>query len=218
MAEVSIIHKLDVNSASLPAVYERAKTALVQCCDLDECKDWSDKAHALASYARQANDDELNNLAIRIRARAMRRCGELLKMFDGKGNNQHKEGNHLKLTKSEIGTESGLSEHQIKTANRLANIPENEFEQAIESDTPPTITELSEEGKRIAANREYLSRPKPEGFADQIHFRGSLEYVLEFTDQFSPEYLINGMEEWEKSETISMINKLLLWFDLFKSK
>ena len=62
----------------------------------------------------------------RIRARAMRRCGELLKMFDGKGKRTDLEpmdGTDHKLTKKDIGNGAGLSEWQIKQANNLANIP-----------------------------------------------------------------------------------------------
>lgn len=45
---------LDVSGASLPQTYENAKTALAECASIDECKDWSDKASALASYARMS--------------------------------------------------------------------------------------------------------------------------------------------------------------------
>ncbi len=37
------------------------------------------------------------------------------------------------------------------TAIRVANVPEPEFEQAIESEHPPTVTELAERGKKPAA-------------------------------------------------------------------
>lgn len=50
------------------------------------------EAEALASYARMSDDDSLRQMADRIQARAVRRCGELLKQFDGKGNNQHSGG------------------------------------------------------------------------------------------------------------------------------
>ena len=84
MSDLSIIHKLDISSAPLPVAYENAKIAISECNNIDECKDWSDKAQALSSYARQARDEELEKMSKRIRARAMRRCGELLKMFDGR--------------------------------------------------------------------------------------------------------------------------------------
>ena len=68
-----------VRNASLPASYEAAKLAILECSRIDECKDWADKAQALASYARQSEDMEMEKTACRIRARAIRRCGELLK-------------------------------------------------------------------------------------------------------------------------------------------
>lgn len=70
-------------NAPLPARYEQARTHLAQCVEIDECQDWADKAAALASYARQADDKTLENYAMRIRARAIRRAGELLKEYDG---------------------------------------------------------------------------------------------------------------------------------------
>ncbi len=69
----------DIAAARLPATYEAAHKAIAKSSRIDECKSWSDKAAALASYARQAKDQSLCVMAERIRARATRRCGELLK-------------------------------------------------------------------------------------------------------------------------------------------
>jgi hypothetical protein len=65
-------------AATLPVVYENAKAALQNCTQIDECQDWADKMAALASYAQQAEDDELLAMARRIKARAIEREGELL--------------------------------------------------------------------------------------------------------------------------------------------
>jgi len=56
-----------VANAQLPASYENAKTALANCSSMDECKDWADKSKALASYARQSQDESLRKVAARIR-------------------------------------------------------------------------------------------------------------------------------------------------------
>jgi hypothetical protein len=74
-----------VAKAQLPLNYEQAKNALAECEQLDQCSEWADKAAALASYARQADNEELENLAKRIRLRASRRCGELLLQLDARG-------------------------------------------------------------------------------------------------------------------------------------
>jgi hypothetical protein len=68
-----------IANTKLPAAYTVAKRALAECGKIDECKDWADKSAALASYAKQSGDKSLFNLATRIQARAIRRCGELLK-------------------------------------------------------------------------------------------------------------------------------------------
>src|SRR5262245_18917195 len=69
---------IGADNAKLPASYERAKLALAECESIDECKDWEDKAAALAAYGRMAGDTELEKYALRIRAHAARRAGELL--------------------------------------------------------------------------------------------------------------------------------------------
>jgi hypothetical protein len=71
----------NIADARLPATYESAKRALAECSRIDECQDWADKAAALASYARQARDDTLFSFATRIKARALDRCGELLRQI-----------------------------------------------------------------------------------------------------------------------------------------
>ena len=48
-----------ISDAPLPERYEAAKRAVAECHRVDECKEWSDRAVALASYARQVRDHEL---------------------------------------------------------------------------------------------------------------------------------------------------------------
>ena len=107
------------NETQLPASYVAARTALAECQSVDECKDWADKAAALAAYAKQAEDIELEQMAARIRARAMRRAGELLKQFNGQGRNQHSDAADRKL-QSDAASEAGFSERQAKNAVRIA--------------------------------------------------------------------------------------------------
>jgi hypothetical protein len=134
--------------ARLPINYESAKAALAECARIDECQIWADRAEALACYAKQANDDELRRTADRIQARAIHRAGELLKEIPPGGGRPSKtqEGALPSLTRSQAAEDAGLSEHQRKTALRVANIPLDEFVRAVESASPPTITELAERG------------------------------------------------------------------------
>jgi hypothetical protein len=81
----------------------------------------------------------LYKMAVRIRARAIRRAGELLAEIDsGQGKRTDKPcapGG----TKSEAADSAGLSRRQKVTALRVAAVPKEDFERAVESDRPPTI-------------------------------------------------------------------------------
>lgn len=146
----------DIQEARLPAVYEAAKNALAECSAVDECVDWADKAEALASYARQIKDDELEANARRIKARAIRRCGELLRDIEAaNGANQNiGEGGHPKVrTRTDAARDAGLSDWQRKQSLRVANVPDEDFENEVEADRPATVTGLAERGTQ--------TKPKP---------------------------------------------------------
>lgn len=130
---------IETAAASLPATYEAAKAALADCAGLDECQDWADKAAALASYAKQANDDELMKMATRIRDRAIRRAGELLKQVEPAGGARSDLGRAP--TRGSVARDAGMSHHQAKQALRVASLPAADFERQVESPNPPTVTD-----------------------------------------------------------------------------
>lgn len=134
--------------AALPELYSAAKKALAQCAELDECKEWSDKAAAMASYAKQAKDTSLRNHALRIQARALRQLGELIKVIPSppQGQKQKAPSGLRAKSRQRATKEAGLSERQVKTAVRVANVPAEHFEEQIESANPPTVTELARQG------------------------------------------------------------------------
>jgi hypothetical protein len=71
----------------------------------------------------------------------MQRVGELLKEIKpSRGRQPENVSAPTRFTRSQAAHEAGLSDRQKNTAHRLANIPPEEFETAIESDKPPTET------------------------------------------------------------------------------
>tara|TARA_R110000822_G_C15317873_1_gene493396 strand:+ start:1405 stop:2088 length:684 start_codon:yes stop_codon:yes gene_type:complete len=158
--------------ASLPASYEAAKAALANCVSIDECKDWADKAQALASYAKQANDDEMMRQSTRIRDRAIRRCGELLKQIEPQqGRRTDKEPSGGAPTRLQVASDAGMSKDQMHTAIRVANVPAADFERQVESPKPPTATTLAEQGKKAAPRPVIdLKGRDPEEFNLALHY------------------------------------------------
>lgn len=161
-------------NARLPETYEAAKQALAQCSAVDECKDWADKAAALASYAKQSQDDQLERMAQRIRARAIRRAGELLKQIEPqrfKGN-QHVVKVGDRPNRTDAAREAGMSPHQAKQAVRVANVPDDDFDRQVDSPTPPTLTHLAQQGIQKRDPQEWLKGRDPKDFNRAMHFTG----------------------------------------------
>lgn len=206
----------DIATARLPAVYESAKQALASCADIDECKEWGDKAAAMASYAKQANDETLFNFATRIKARAIRRCGELLRQYDARPQNAAKQmaATVPLISRADAGANAGLSERQVKTAVRVANVPAQEFEAAIESSNPPTIESLAERGtnKRPApAPAVDLGERTPEEFAAATKLIGAMD---QFERQASPidiSIAAKGLSGEERSKLVGQITGAKDW-------
>ena len=66
--------------------------------------------------------------------------------FDGRGGDRTKSnGNGTSApSQKDIAQEAGLSKRQQVTAVSVANVPSEDFETAVESDNPPTVTALAE--------------------------------------------------------------------------
>ena len=79
-----------------------------------------------------SDDDTLRKFADRIQARAIRRCGELLKAFD-KGVGRPKNNGVAAGTNSQrsAAARAGLSKRQEVTASRVAKVPADKFEAAV---------------------------------------------------------------------------------------
>ena len=103
-----------IKDAQLPCLYEAAALALSQCSKIDECKDWSDRAKAMASYAKQADNEEMENLAKKIRLRAYQRVGQLLREIE-KAQNQHDAKARTGPTRKQAAKDAGLSDKKAKS-------------------------------------------------------------------------------------------------------
>jgi hypothetical protein len=183
------------SSAPLPKVYEDAKIALAECTRIDECAEWANKAQALASYARQADDDTLQKHAMRIQARAIRRCGELLKEFDARPENPKKQsnGDGTLLSQKEAAADAGLSKRQTVAAVRVASIPAKSFEKQVDSDDPPTVTALAEQGKKPRPKPLVdLQGRDPKDFAAATSAQGELSRFAKFIDDCNWPKVIRG--------------------------
>lgn len=201
-----------VVNARLPANYTAATLAISKCERIDECKDWADKSAALATYAKQSGDKTLENAAMRIRARAIRRCGELLEEVE------KATGAHLKRagdgplyqTRKSAAADAGLTPRQAKNAIRVANVGEESFEKQIESEEPPTITALAQQGKKPAnqiPQYEKLGMTRAQ-FQAGMYFRGDVDRFLKATNGYAVQDVVAGTESKDRDRLIADLEQI----------
>ena len=139
--------------------YEQARTALAECARIDEASEIRDKAAALAAYARQRDDRELEVWVREIHLRACVRIGELSRDLDQAQTVRHADGARVRLpaggkSKAEALADAGIStstaqryeelaggrEEQAQAAGRAAM--EAYFAQSRAEGAPPTMAGL----------------------------------------------------------------------------
>jgi len=204
----------DIRSASLPESYERAKTALTECNRIDECKDWADKAAALASYAKQSEDKTLFELAVRIQSRAIRRCGELLETYNKGVGAPPKNGigGDTIPTQREAAEQAGLSKRQEVTAARVAKIPDDQFEALVESSPPPTVTTLADFGTVKTGQRTV-----PLKFGEATHVLGVLREFVGFCAEQPAADIAAAVLPHEVSRVRDHVNLASAWLQDFQN-
>ena len=185
----------------LPNTYVAAKAALAECVRIDELKGVEDVAKLRAAAAQMANDTEMENQAKRIRARAVRRMGELVNEIpaESPGPSKIGQGAPTQLSKTEAAREAGLSKHQQNQAVNVANVPEEQFDEMVDGgESPASVTAIAKEGRK----------PKPKPVVIDTDGRSNEEYrramymtgIIKHYSQQIKGFVDDGLPELNVSE------------------
>jgi hypothetical protein len=157
-----------------------------------------------------ADDDFLRVLADRIQARAVRRMGELLKQFDGRGGDRTKTDGAVSSapTQAEAARAAHISERQQITAVRVANVAADKFEAAVEAPKPATVTQLAEMGKQIRSVPD-------QSFKQASLLIGAMSRYAEFCRTNPPESVAAGVMPDEAAQRRADIALIDAWHDRF---
>jgi len=126
-------------------LYDRMVLAINECHRTDEVKEVRDKALAIEYYSRQAKNTEAEQKAIEIRIRAERKAGELLaEVNPGPGGDRKSKKHDAPLIAYAQAKETAnISDDQAKCWQKLAEIPKDEFEEALKDpETKPSTSGL----------------------------------------------------------------------------
>ncbi len=122
-------------SATELSLYDNAKHWVAQYASVDDVKEFIDKTAAIQEYARRANDFELEKKAAAARVRAERKCGELLKEREKSRGGRPSRNRSRQSTGSESPRtlrQLGITKDQSSSYQRLADIPEPQFEKSLD--------------------------------------------------------------------------------------
>jgi hypothetical protein len=124
------------------ARYDKMLTAIAECHRVDEALQIKQTARALEVYAAQARNTEAERQAAEIRMRAERRTGELLRETakNGQRASRGQAGGRGHRTSPEPTIKNlGISRDQSSRYQKLAEIPEKQFEKLVRQ--PGTSTD-----------------------------------------------------------------------------
>lgn len=199
--------------------YDNAKYWIAQYESVDDVKDYMDKAAAVEQYAKRANDMEMEVKAAKARIRAERRMGQLLSDMDmAKGVTMAGSSDGLNPRWSSESTaeespktlsELGVTKNQSSRAQKLANVPEEKFEEALEADEAPKVGRIISSNKkddddgaviqpvRRAASIQTVSKAEAKRLNDAIQFVAS--FGSKSVEQACKQFADNQREQVSES-------------------
>jgi hypothetical protein len=198
------------------AIYSQAKQAIAEYKTVDEVKDFRDKAVAIEAYAKQANDFDLERDAAIARVRAERKCGELLsdtemakgaavKGIGRAGANAVPGGN--RVTEIITLSDMGITKKQSSKWQKLAAVPENEFEAAINiPGSKPTTNHI-------------IKKPEPEPKRmdkNALWWWGRLLDIEQGKMNTSLNFCVDELTDTMRADAIRIIPKLKQWINEYE--
>ena len=110
-------------------------------------------------------------------------------------------------TQKQAATDAGISEHQRKTAVRVANVPAETFEAEVESPAPPTVTKLADMGRKPRPVIDHGDRD-PADFNKAMHFKGMLRDYSRELAGWNVHDLLPRLIDSDRAEVRRMIGQI----------
>jgi hypothetical protein len=194
------------------AKYDAMCTAIAVCSRVDEAKEIRDKARALEVYAKQAQNTEAERKAGEIRLRAERRAGELLREMKQRSERHNGRGGDQKSV-SRASTlklpDLGITRDQSSQWQKLADIPEREFEAEISKPGPKPTTE-----GLLNSRRAEEKPPKPQMDPNALWVWGRIrEFERGGIIEADPAKICAAFTESMRDDVKRLLPELIDWLE-----
>jgi hypothetical protein len=214
--------------------YDRMCKAIAECKRVDHAKDIKDKARALEIYHHQIQNTEAERACAQIRLRAERKMGALLREMKDTGERDAGRGGKRKpvtgksklkdISRSDAPTvkttqaqapstlrDLGLTRDQSSQYQKLADIPEQEFEKAL---SDPTVMPSTE--GIINRSKPTITPPPIEGPA-RVLWQMLADFERERFTTVDPSKLLGHMTVAMKDDVARIAPVLAKWLSKLAS-
>ena len=192
--------------------YDAMCRAIAEAHQVDEVKDIRDKAMAIEIYSRQAKNTEAELKACEIRLRAERRAGQLLSEMEkakgtaGMGRPIKQLGASAReAPKEQTLAELGISHKQSSNWQRLAAVPEDQFERAFDTTKKPTTNGI------IRAAQSPKPKPSKEREAALYVWGRVREFEREDVLSVKPKAVFDELEAFQIEDFKHHAPRIIEW-------
>jgi hypothetical protein len=188
----------------VPIKYEEACKALVECQSIDDAKYFSDKADALAVWAKIYSNDEAGLEAKKLKLHAYRRMSQLADELRPQEKSK-RTGRGAPNGPPSLLREKGFSQTAVGAMRKLGRLPEHKFEQLIKLPSPPSPTSFSQT-VALSGSKSYEEFTRQSGVYN----------LRAFCNKNGARDVAKGMSESEGKRCRVIAKGLLDWLDEFE--
>lgn len=198
--------KMPVKQVKLPVIYEDALRDLVACQTLDEAKYFSDKAEALAAWAKIYKSDQAAVEARRLKLHAYRRMGQIAAELRPSHRIPNKHGGMQWADgPTSLLRESGLSGGTADLVSRISKADQNDFNVAVNLPRPPSPTGFY---RKMSTGSE--------GWKKCFGVGGSLGSTRGWIRANDPKELARSLSSDEATKARALVRPIQDWLDEFE--
>ena len=192
----------------VPVEYETAVNALQACVTIDDAKYWSDKADALAAWAKIYRNDDAGRKARQLRLHAYRRMGQLAgELRPDKRYSHNSKG--FPPGPISLLTESGLTTTQASAARKLAKFSDEKFVAQLTKDSVPSPM-------RVLRQEAIGPITNAWGKFSGRYGRAGATQFLSFCRAHSAKELARGLAQDEAIAARHCVGEIQDWLDEFE--
>lgn len=204
-----------VQDAILPVEYTAACRAVAACRTIDESKHWSDKADALAAWAKIYKNEQAAVEAKRLKLHAYRRMSVLADELQPKKQQLGPHGGSKPGPRALL-LGHGFSREVTKYIRRVGAIPQSTFDEMIRSPKPPGISAASEAGVGHAKQHGRMKSSEAWRRLSIGHTAGGVNlrrFITIFCRKNSAKELARSLNPGEVKAVRALLNEAQEWLD-----